>query len=151
MLKLLLKVILTLLLAQQSCAGGTFEILTDLQGLSYRTCILSIILYCHVYFPPQFTPLYKKGLWNETCMRWWACDKERGICQWRKGLWYLSAWQDVGVGLYPRNNLTQDDPICKHVHLQRQELQSYFYCSGDCVYQLLLQYLKICTLCWTWY
>ena len=34
---------------------------------------------------------------------------------------YLGAGQDVGVGLDPPNDLTQDDPVRKHIHLQRDE------------------------------
>lgn len=49
-----------------------------------------------------------------------------------KGIWnlppwvsYLSAWQDVGVGLYPRDDLTQDNPVCEHIHLRSR--QNVFY------------------------
>lgn len=38
--------------------------------------------------------------------------------------WYLSAWQDVGVGLYPRYYLAQNDPVRKHIHLQGEEDES---------------------------
>lgn len=43
---------------------------------------------------------------------------------------YLSAWQDVGIGLYPCNNLTQDDPVCKHIHLRRREDESNYTAKG---------------------
>lgn len=33
---------------------------------------------------------------------------------------YLSAGQEVRVGLYPCDDLTQDDPVRKHIHLHRE-------------------------------
>lgn len=36
-----------------------------------------------------------------------------------RAIGYLGAWQDVWVGLYPRDDLAQDDPVCKHVHLRQ--------------------------------
>lgn len=38
---------------------------------------------------------------------------------------YLSAWQDVGVGLYPRDDLAQDDPVREHIHLRSRQNISY--------------------------
>lgn len=43
---------------------------------------------------------------------------------------YLGAWQDVGIGLYPCDNLAQDDPVCKHVHLQRSKRVHQQYIHG---------------------
>lgn len=33
---------------------------------------------------------------------------------------YLSARQDVGVGLYPGDDLAQDNPVREHIHLREQ-------------------------------
>lgn len=84
----------------------------------------------NVLFPySSRTQLYNtKGLYEMRC----ECDDEYAMIGEREGgggdenrcPLYLSAWQDVGVGLYPRDDLTQDDPERKHIHLQREEYGS---------------------------
>ena len=140
-------------LAQQSCAGAAFEILAALLELS-----LMVLIWMFSFPYSSRTQLYntKRALWNETWMRWWICDdrRTRGGDDENRCPRYLSAWQDVRVGLYPRDDLTQDDPERKHIHLQGEEDGSirdgwihierereiklktgrdsyHFYCSGD--------------------
>jgi len=53
---------------------------------------------------------------------------------------YHSARQDVGVGLYPRDDLTQDDPVGEHVHLQRGRRAAQRDTAGDDHIQLIFHF-----------
>lgn len=47
---------------------------------------------------------------------------------------YLSAWQDVGVGLYPGDDLAKDNPVREHIHLRSRKPVFYgSLCSPNMV------------------